>query len=195
MFKQFIRDRNLKKSTIMGYENAIKLYEQFHNASIDELIKEARQDEYNNVALKDRRIKIRLVEFRSFLFDENKSANTIRTYFSKIRTFYSHFEIELPYIPPVKYSRDYQASYLDLPTRDDIRQALEISAADFRSVILFMCSSGTAKAETLSLTIGDFINATKDYHSGGDLNVILDTLSGKNNIVPTFYLKRLKTDK
>lgn len=66
---------------------------------------------------------------------------------------------------------------------------------DLRAVILFMSSSGTAKAETLSLTVEQFITGTQDYHDGGDIEVILNTLEHKRNVVPTFYLKRIKTDK
>ena len=54
--------------------------------------------------------------------------------------------------------------------------------------------AGTAKAETLSLTVGDFIKATEDYHNSGSIADILDTLENKS-IVPIFYLKRIKTGK
>lgn len=58
-----------------------------------------------------------------------------------------------------------------------------------------MSSSGTATAETLSLTVNHFVIATQEYHQGGSIDSILETLDKKNNVVPTFYLKRIKTDK
>ena len=58
-----------------------------------------------------------------------------------------------------------------------------------------MSSSGTAKAETLSLTVEQFIQGTQEYHNGGSIETILDTLEKRRNVVPTFYLKRIKTDK
>lgn len=39
-----------------------------------------------------------------------------------------------------------------------------------------MTSSGTAMAETLSLTVGDFIQATREYHHEGSLELVLETL-------------------
>ena len=84
---------------------------------------------------------------------------------------------------------------MDLPTKDHIRKVLELVTVDLRKIILFMSSSGTAKAETLSITVEQFINATSEYHNGGSIKEILVTLAKKNNIVPTFYLKRIKTDK
>ena len=57
-----------------------------------------------------------------------------------------------------------------------------------------MSSSGTAKAETLSLTVRQFIDGTSEYHNGGTIDNILNVLEKRNNVVPIFYLKRIKTD-
>ena len=62
-------------------------------------------------------------------------------------------------------------------------------------MILFISSSGCAKAETLSLTVGDFIKATEDYHDGGSIDDVLECLENRKDVVPTFYLKRIKTNK
>lgn len=195
LFEKFCRDRNIKSSTIKGYDSSLKMYSDFHNLSIEKLIQEARLEEDERVPLKDRKIKKRLLDFRSYLFNSDLSPNSTKTYFSKVKTFYMHFEVELPYLPQAKYDKIYETNYLDLPTKEHIHEALLISPIDLKAVILFMSSSGTAKAETLSLTIEHFINATRDYHNGGSIEYILDTLDNKKNVVPTFYLKRIKTDK
>ena len=195
LFEKFCRDRNIKSSTKKGYDSSLKMYSDFHNLSIEKLIQEARLEEDERVPLKDRKIKKRLLDFRSYLFNSDLSPNSTKTYFSKIKTFYMHFEVELPYLPQAKYDKIYETNYLDLPTKEHIHEALLISPIDLKAVILFMSSSGTAKAETLSLTIEHFINATRDYHNGGSIDYILDTLNNKKNVVPTFYLKRIKTDK
>ena len=64
-----------------------------------------------------------------------------------------------------------------------------------KAIILFMATSGTAKAETLSLTVNDFIIATKNYHNNNGLDNILNSLKKRDDIVPIWYLKRIKTDK
>lgn len=195
LFQKFCKDRNVKKSTKKGYESALKNYTRFHNMPIEKLIKEAQEDEKEKIMLKDRKIKKRLLNYRNYLFSSNKSPNTIKTYFTKIKTFYQHFEIELPHLPDAKYEKLYETNYMDLPTKEHIRKVLELVTVDLRSIILFMSSSGTAKAETLSITVEQFINATSEYHNGGSIKEILATLAKKNNIIPTFYLKRIKTDK
>ena len=58
-----------------------------------------------------------------------------------------------------------------------------------------MSSSGTAKAETLSLTVKDFIKGCKDYTNNTSIRGALQELQQRNDIVPTLYLKRIKTDK
>ncbi len=194
-FNEFCKERNIKMSTAKSYESALKSYVKFHGLSIDELMDEAKVDEELKIPLKDRRIKKRLLEYRSFLLKSNITPNTIKTYFTKIKTFFTHFDIEMPNLPDAKYASEYEINYLDLPTKEHIRSVLDIVSIDFKSLVLFMSSSGTARAETLSLNVGHFIEATHDYHNGGSISSILDSLSRKDNVIPIFYLRRIKTDK
>lgn len=194
-FEKFYRDRNIRNSTKKGYNSAIISYEKFHNMAMSELVVEALNEENEGIPLRNRKLKGRLLDYRSHVLNSKLSPNTVRTYFSKIKTIYRHHEVEIPYLPEAKYEKIYEINYHDLPTHKHIAQALEIVSVDLKAIILFMSSSGTAKAETLSLTVGDFIDATMDYHNGGSVKYILDTLSYKKNIVPTFYLKRIKTAK
>lgn len=197
LYTEFIQERNVKDSTSKGYYSALKSYTMYHNMSLEELLEEARYDEDNGIVLKDRRLKNRLLQFRNFLIRNNDSSNTIRTYFTKIKTFYTHYDIELPVLPDVKYNKGYETNYYDLPTREHIRLIVDKSDILIRSIILFMSSSGTAKAETLSITVGMWIEACRDYYNNSitDLQLILSELSKKKNIVPTLYLHRIKTDK
>ena len=195
MFNKFCKERNVTDSTRTGYWSAIRKYENYHKLTMEELLQEAISEEENNIPLKERKIKQRLISYRTFLLHSNLSHNTVRSYFTKIKTFYEHFEIEIPHLPNAKYAKEYETNYLDLPSKDHIQKALDISTLDLQAVILFMSSSGTAKAETLSLSVKDFILATRDYHTNGSLNEILNQLNKKENVIPTFYLKRIKTDK
>lgn len=193
---KFIKDRNIKKSTIKGYISTLTRYTNFHEMTIDELLKEAIEDEQKGILLKNRRIKNRLLNYRTHLVSQDMSHNTVKTYFSKLITFYTHHEIEIPKLPDLKYHNNYETNYFDLPTKQDIKQALSHATLGFQALILFMSSSGTARAETLSITIKDFIEATKQYHKKTqNINTILEELKDKPNIIPTFYLKRIKTDK
>lgn len=195
LFQKFCRERNIKKSTIKGYISTLRLYTQFHNCTLEELINEAVTEEENKIPLKDRQLRERLVSYRNYMLENNLSSNTIKTYFSKLKTFYIHQGIQIPPLPSVKYKKQYQTNYLDLPTKEHLIQAIDLSPLPFKALILFMSSSGTAKAETLSLTVDDFLKATDEYYHSTKLQDILEELSQKDNIVPTLYLKRIKTDK
>ena len=195
LFEVFCSNRNIKDSTIKSYRSAILKYESFHKVAMKDLIGEAMMDEENMVPLKNRHIKNRLLNFRSYLLDSELSINTVKTYFSRIKTFYRHFEIELPYLNDIKFDGEYLSSYYDLPARGDIRKVCSISSNAFRALVLFISSSGCAKVETLSLTVGDFVKAIDEYHDGGSIDDVLNCLIGRRDIVPAFYLKRIKTNK
>ena len=195
LLKIFCSNRNIKCSTLKSYRSAIAKYEFFHDMDMGSLMDEAIVEEDEGISLKNRKIKSRLLDFRSFLLDSGLAISTVRTYFSRIKTFYRHFEIELPYLNDIKFDEEYLSSYYDLPTRGDIRKVCSISSNAFRALVLFISSSGCAKAETLSLTVGDFIKATEDYHDGGSIDDVLECLENRKDVVPTFYLKRIKTNK
>ena len=195
LFNGFCISRNIKGSTVRSYLSAVRKYESYNGMSMDSLMDEAIRDEESMVPLKNRHIKRRLLDFRTFLLDSDLSINTVRTYFSRVKTFYRHFEVELPYLNDIKFDDAYLSSYHVLPTKKDIMDACSISSLSFKAVVLFISSSGCAKAETLSLSVEDFIEACSDYHRGGALGEILDELSIRKDIVPTFYLKRIKTNK
>ena len=196
LLKKFCIDRNIKKNTLKGYVSAIDKYVNFHEKTIDFLIEEAQKDEKNKTLLKNRKIKIRLLSFRNFLFSEGLSNNTIKTYISRIKTFYRHYEIEIPELPTAKYNSEYEINYLDIPSKEDIKKALEICPLKFQALIFFMASSGTAKAETLSLSVGDFLKSLVEYiDDTNDIYSTLKQLKNKSDIIPTFYIKRQKTNK
>lgn len=65
--------------------------------------------------------------------------------------------------------RSYISSYYDLPKREDIKRACNSSSHVLKAVILFM-SEWLCKGETLSLTVGDFIRVTDDYHYGWSID-------------------------
>ena len=195
LLKRFCSNRNIKYSTLKSYRSAIAKYEFFHDMDMGSLMDEAIVEEDEGISLKNRKIKSRLLDFRSFLLDSGLAISTVRTYFSRIKTFYRHFEIELPYLNDIKFDGEYLSSYYDLPARGDIRKVCSISSNAFRALVLFISSSGCAKAETLSLTVGDFVKASDDYHDGGSIDDVLNCLIGRRDIVPAFYLKRIKTNK
>ena len=165
--------------------------------NIDTYIKE----EDNRIPTRDRRIKKEMLGFREHLINDKsiKSAKSVRSYFSKVGTVFRHFGLEIPSLPQVKMDKGYVSNYNDLPTHEMLRNACEQSPVDLKAIILFMSSSGSAKAETLSITVGMFLEGCADYleevPTEQNIPETIKALSDKHDIVPLIYLRRVKTDK
>lgn len=197
IINEFINIRNLNKRTVYGYNNAIKLYTNFNNMSLSELLKEAEEEEENSVRWKNRKLKQRLLNFRVFL-QKHYLINTVKVHFQRILTIYRHFEIEIHNLPPINLKNTNKLKpimFEDLPTNKIIKDAVKIANPIMKAIILFISSSGCARQETLNITIQDFIDATKEYHNSDDIYEIITILIKRNDIVPTFKLKRQKTNK
>ena len=172
LLQEFQKSRNLTKQTINGYNTTIRLYTKTQGKSFKKLLKEADTEEINGIRWKERKLKQRLINFRTYLIEQDYYEKTLKEYMNRIKTLYRHHEIEIHPLPPLSdknIKRPAQFLYTDLPDKQQIQKILEISTTLQKALILFMCSSGCAKKETLNLTIQDFIEATKDYHNSEDI--------------------------
>lgn len=196
LLNEFIESRNLSLRTYQGYKDALKKYILFQNESFYNLLLEADLEEENRIRWKNRKIKQRLIDFRLFLYN-NYMYNAAKVYFQRILTLYRHFEIEIHNLPKIsnKSSKNYVITFEDLPTKEIIKNALEITNSVMRALILFIISSGCGRRESLNLTIDDFIEATYEYHKEKDIKKALLILKDLENVVPTFKITRQKTNK
>ena len=78
-----------------------------------------------------------------------------------------------------------------------IREAFKIATPLMKAIMLFSCSSGCARTETLSLTIEDYIDALSEYLPKRNMDIfnVIDYLNGIDDVVPTFSILRKKTNK
>ena len=185
------------KSAKKIYKNAVKQYCTQQKLSLEELIKEADMEEGQRIRWRDRKLKQRLINFRQHLI-QNYKKNTVQGYFNSIKSIYSFYEIEIGELPQLNQksvNTPEPINYVDLPTKEIIKKALRIADPRMKAIILFMSSSGCAKKETLSLTIQDFIDSTKEYHNSNDIYEIIELLKDRKDIIPMFRLKRQKTNK
>lgn len=202
LLNKFFQERNIKTSTQKGYIASMGRWFNYVDyndlqENIDTYIKE----EDNRIPTRDRRIKKEMLGFREHLINDKsiKSAKSVRSYFSKVGTVFRHFGLEIPSLPQVKMDKGYISNYNDLPTHEMLRNACEQSPVDLKAIILFMSSSGSAKAETLSITVGMFLEGCADYleeiPTEQNIPETIKALSDKHDIVPLIYLRRIKTDK
>ena len=200
-------ERNISKSTQNGYEAAFVKYCEFTKDRFDNLqdmLDFYLAEEDKRIPMRERSLKKDLLEFREYLlnrtdFNQVKSDKSFKTYFAKVKTIFNHFELEMPTLPQMKLQKGYVSSYNDLPTHDMIKTACEQSPLDLKALILFMSSSGSAKAETLSITIEMFLEGCNEYleipANSKNIPETIKALSDRHDIVPMIYLRRIKTDK
>lgn len=197
ILEDFVTSRNLSYKTIVSYKSAIRIYKKYTGLTLSELITEAEEEEDKGIRWKKRKLKSRLLGFRTYL-QEQYLTSTAKLHFGRIQTIYKHYEIEIHDLPPLSQKNVKQSTpinYADLPDKEIIKKSIKIATPVMKSLILFMTSSGCAKNEALSLTIDDFIKATQEYHDETNIYDIIHLLISRNDIVPTFRLKRKKTNK
>ena len=100
-FERFVKERNIKNETIKGYKSTINRYEEYYQTSIDDLIQEAIDEEENpEISKRQRSIKSRLLNFRTYLVTETDlKVSTIRNHMKKLNTLYKQFDVEVPDLP------------------------------------------------------------------------------------------------
>lgn len=197
LLQDFTTTRNLKPTTIESYTIFIKNYTKQQQKTMVELIEEAENEEEQGIRWKHRTLKKRLIQYRTYLYQHYMSS-TAKMMFSKILTIYKHYEIEIHDLPKLSVKKGHQnppITFNDLPDKEIIKKALDISKPRMRAIILFISSSGCGRSETVNLTIQDFINATSDYHHNTEIYNVLNELKDKQDIIPRWELCRNKTNK
>ena len=191
----FIKTRNDKPQTKKQYKFALSEYITYYNTTLQELLDEAENEEEDGIRWKHRTLKRRLIEYRTYLYNKH-STNTAKHRFSSIRAFYKHFDIEVHDLPVFNKPKNTPPiNYKNLPDKEIIRAAIDIAPPVMKPIILFMVSSGCAKAETLNLTVMDYMKATYDYHQTDNIQEMINRLNQIDDVIPTFNLKRQKTSK
>lgn len=193
----FFTERNIAESTRKSYCGALKRYSECVNENnLQKIIDKALKQEDNHVPMRKRTIKKNILKFRTWLLDKGVRTRTAHTYESSVLTFHRHYGVEIPFLPQTKMKNDKQVDYFDLPDKDMIRTAIRQADKRLGSLICFMASSGTAKAEALDLTVGRFLDGCKEYYTPTDdlYNDIL-RLSKVPKVVPLISMHRIKTDK
>ena len=199
LFKNFTISCNHAIGTTQSYELSLRKYCIYFDMSLKELLEEAEEDEMNGVKWKHSRLKSKLVEYRHYMF-QNYAAGTVRKEMNCIIFFYKFYDIEvwdLPKVNDKSIQKPAPIYFKDLPDKEVIREAFQIASPLMKAIILFSCSSGCARTETLSLTIGDYIKALSEYlpNNRKDIFDVIDYLNDVDDVVPTFSILRKKTNK
>lgn len=197
LINQIAMERELSQNTKSLYNIALNSYSTFLGKTLEELLEEAETEEDKGIRWKRRTLKKHLIEYRNFLFNKYIKS-TAKMYMTIVKTFYTHFEIELQKLPNVSeknLKENPPVQFEDIPTSDIIKECCNIASPVLKAILLFMSSSGCARRETLNLTIADFIEATKEYHKSNNIQEVISELYNQETIIPVFHIRRQKTNK
>jgi integrase len=137
-----------------------------------------------------------LTEFRTWLYNHSGLApRTAQTYLIQIREIYSHYDVQLPQLKPIKIRNPAPVTYNDLPSHEEIRKAIGLSDTHMKALIYFQSSSGTTLHESTTITVGMFMDALNIQCKEENIIHELTKLKEDMTIVPTFRLERTKTNK
>ena len=199
LIRSFCDERGVQEQTRLGYMTTVGIYCQFHEMTFYELLEEAEQEERENIRWKFSKLRSRLLSFRNFLIKEDYLINTIQVYMGRLRTIYEEgFDIEIGKMPKINQrnaKKPEPICYTDLPDKELLRHIIKMVNPLMKAIILFMTSSGCAKRETLNLTVKDFVDATYEYHHKRNIYDAIEILNGRDDIVPSWKLRRQKTNK
>lgn len=191
--------KRLRKNSWYSYNQAVKLYEEFHKQSMDELIDEAIQEQADGVAEHQLKVYDRIVDFREYLIDEEFKASSINTHITRIKSLYTKQRVRIPYIPSmdvINVKRSQPIGYDDLLTKEELVKAYhQFNSLKMQSRFLAMVSGGLSNDECDSLTTRQFIDDLYDYHQCDNDFDALNVLSQMNNVIWVTLLIRGKTGK
>ena len=196
IIKEIVTIKNLSQRTEITYRQAIKNYTEYHQKSLTYLLQEADIEEEQKISWKKRKLRKRLITFRQHLY-QKYMLSTAKLNFSKILSIYKFYEIELHPLPQIseKQKTSTVIHFNDLPTKDLIRESLKITTPVMRAFILFVSSSGVSTIDALNLQIKDLLKSVQTYTKTNNVYEMINTLKSRDDIVPTFELKRRKTGK
>jgi integrase len=183
--------------TVKAYGIVFDRYREFHDMSLCELLDEAISEQEQQLPINRLSIYDRILTFRDFMV-ENYKENTAMSSESKIKTFYHYNRVEIPFIPPLNVrtlKRNDVISFEDLPTKDELRLALEFADDNLKLWILVLISSGSSRADAKSMTNRTFFEGTKYYHEKDNFEDALMYLADCDDVVCTCRLFRQKTNK
>lgn len=155
----------------------------------DENGNERRKEIKFNINDKDAAINIFLQQFEDYCFKKNNKEITIQNQTDIVRSFLHENGVELP--KRKSYKDDSRDWYL--PSKMDFNYFLQDVSLTHASLANMLTSSGMRVSDALSFTIGDFMNATSDYHDFVDVEDFID--NAPDDMIGTWVFEPQKTRK
>ncbi len=154
--KKWLSNLKPKKNTELAYLQALASYTELYAVTPKELIGEADTEEVNHVRMRDRKLKDRLIGFRSYMMDHGLADFTVRGRMAGVRSFYNSFDIELPRLQGERRRARTREENREIPTKEDLQAVLKVCDPLEKAVLLTGASSGLSSVEIQNLKLRDF---------------------------------------
>lgn len=137
----------------------------------------------------DSYINLYLNTYIQYCKNKNNKNNTINSNIILISAVLSYYGVEIPTLE--KFSDDSEKWYL--LSKEDFKYVINDSSITHASLIKFLMSSGMRISDALSLTIGDFMQATSEYHNFVEVNDFID--NAPSDMIGSWSFHPSKTQK
>lgn len=197
-FMDFIESRDVGESTKRSYLHRITRYCDFIGRMPTELIEEAEEEQDQGIKTRKRKIKRYLIDYKYHLENQGSTPTAIKNHISTVRSFYRSFDIDVPTIKFRKQNTN--VSLEETIPIGTIKKIINIANLRDKAIVLLMLSSGMGAAEIKALDYGTFLKGILDYidlkkPDYFNIDYINDKLEGRNDIIGTWKIKRIKTGK
>lgn len=198
--QEFFLERDISPQTEINYLRYLKYYIKNCGDGLTptELIQEAIREERAGIYEEDRKIKKRFQRFKVWLRKQEMTDKTQKTILSNIKTFYKTLNVK--WIPSItiKQKRKKQAKIENLPSRDEIKKALNESTIRYKAIILLAASSGLHKGDILHLKLTEFLEsfnkqARTHFNGVNDIDQLIK-IADEEEIVLKWEGGRFKND-
>lgn len=206
LIDDYVEKENVTSGTRKGYISAVHHFNISSGMSLCDVIRIAKKEEDQQIPVRKRSL-VKILDDYATTLAENVNPHTANTYFSKIKHLIKR---EIYYLPQSSTTLNWEkrckntlsvkgATFYDIPTREDIQKVLE--QVDFKSkaLLLFMSSSGCAKAETLSITVKMWCDALKREEYGDikekNPQKYLEGIQDRIDMIPSISMMRIKNGK
>lgn len=191
-FTNFLNSKpNLTDLSIKGYRQILTKFCKANNKPLSEIINDCKSqqdvviektifqgnDADGNQIIKkqlikfdvnapDSKVKLFLNRHIEYCLEKGNSNVTINSNMTQIKAFLKFYNITLPNMETL----DDDSRNWYLLTKEDFKYIINESTIGHASLIKFLMSAGMRAKDVTSLTIGDFMEATKDYHNFTDVD-------------------------
>lgn len=147
-------NRGAKEGTRITYIKVLIEFCKFIKMTPYEIIEEAKAEKKKIIDIDDRAIKTYFVRYKRYIIEKNNAPKTLSKKMTALKSFFEVRNIEVPFRQTRIKEKSTLKENKHIPTREDIKEALQFASIRSKAIILLQASSGLASIDARNITIG-----------------------------------------